>query len=570
MGFFKIKRIGTKIRLGYMMVMVLMLAIIAGIMAVMLHFNRLNSGAMQSIILANSIQSSLGDYTQELGVQVSSGDLKKKLESLKTKNDEIKKQTESNLKIIDQNLSNDNIAGRVSFGSFTSLTEAYFRNIHNLYTQDAAASIEQIASRYDIIKNTSDLLDREIKKFFSVQLTYSDTMLNDINKQFNVALMIVIAAVLLTFLLSVSYALRMTGRISRTLNKLTEASEHISKGDLSGEDILIDTVDELGILGSAFNSMKNNLKAISIKVNQVGLNVSASALYLNENIKQNSQVGSQIACAIQDMAEGAEKQAMGTDQTYKALESIQNVLEEISKNSENAILLSNNSNVVACESTDNIREFIDQIGVVIKIMEELSISTSQLNAKTSQIKNITQVITGIADQTNLLALNAAIEAARAGEAGKGFAVVAEEVRKLADQSSSSANIIQKIISDINTETERITGKINSGVDGVSSTKGMILSVNQSLCKIEESNVSLSSEIKSISSAVDRALDNVIQVSNSSREISNIAQQSAAGSEEIAASVEEQAAVFEQMALASESLSRYAVELEETIKNLKYK
>ena len=102
-----------------------------------------------------------------------------------------------------------------------------------------------------------------------------------------------------------------------------------------------------------------------------------------------------------------------------------------------------------------------QLAMDISASKQKDIEKAIENAKVvAQIQSIITKMKGIADQTNLLALNASIEAARAGDAGKGFAVVAEEIRKLATESTASAEEIREIITAVESAFSELSGSAN--------------------------------------------------------------------------------------------------------------
>ena len=80
------------------------------------------------------------------------------------------------------------------------------------------------------------------------------------------------------------------------------------------------------------------------------------------------------------------------------------------------------------KSTGKIKELTDGIVGSVNAINDA------ITTNAAMVKDIEK----IALQVRIIAINASIEAARAGEHGKAFAMVAEEIRKLAQNSSDSA------------------------------------------------------------------------------------------------------------------------------------
>ena len=152
-------------------------------------------------------------------------------------------------------------------------------------------------------------------------------------------------------------------------------------------------------------------------------------------------------------------------------------------------------------------------------MAEASRTMSDLEGRAADIQRITEVISGIAEQTNLLALNAAIEAARAGSQGRGFAVVAEEVRNLANRTSSATDEIGEMVTEIHDQTHHAVGTIQQLVEAVEGSAGRVASVDEHLSAILDHSSGADSCIRTVVEGAEQNHGHLDEVTRSIQTVS---------------------------------------------------
>ncbi|MBN8489168.1 MAG: HAMP domain-containing protein [Burkholderiales bacterium] len=320
-----------------------------------------------------------------------------------------------------------------------------------------------------------------------------------------------VALMLVATMGGVAIALAISRQVSAALLRAIGAAQRVAEGDLR-QTIDDRGSDESARLLKALSEMQEQLRGLVGRVRSGAESVAAAS--------------GQIAQGNGDLAGRTERQA---SELQRAASSMTELGETVRRNADNA---REAAELAACASQ------VAQRGG--QVVGEMVATMRSIDDSAKRIADIIGVIDGIAFQTNILALNAAVEAARAGESGRGFAVVAGEVRSLAQRSADAAREIKSLIQ---ASVERVgQGNALAGQAG-----GTMQEVVAAIGRVDQI-------IQEISLASDEQNAGVGQVGQAVARMDGHTQQNAA--------------LVEQTSAASESLSRQAQSLVQTVSTFK--
>lgn len=257
-----------------------------------------------------------------------------------------------------------------------------------------------------------------------------------------------------------------TRSVTRPIRRVTET---LTSGDLGTRLDEGRGSTELERLACALNRTLNAVSDVVQRVVAASRGLQASAAEL-----RGTSEG--IATAAKDAAERAARGAESACEVSSSIEALATSTEEMGASIREIATSSGAASEVAADGVAAAGQTVDVI--------------TRLVASTTEINSVIEVITGIADQTKLLALNATIESARAGEVGKGFAVVANEVKDLAQGTSTATESITRQINTLVEDTDRA----HTAVDAITEVIGRINSYQVTVAGALEEQTSTTSEM----------------------------------------------------------------------------
>ncbi|MBW1841076.1 MAG: HAMP domain-containing protein [Deltaproteobacteria bacterium] len=351
------------------------------------------------------------------------------------------------------------------------------------------------------------------------------------------------ALIFIAVAMALVFGFLITQSITAPLTSAVELAEKMAQSDFSkGFDI--DREDEVGVLGTALNSMSTRLRGMmrEIKENADALNnaseiMSTVSASMASNAGQMNTRSNSVAASTEEMSMNINAIASAAEEMSVNIQSVSSTAEQMSQNMNAVATAIEEMSVSISDVAASAKEGSDIAGQAMEMSDSATETMNVLGKAAKEIGEVTDVIKTIAGQTNLLALNATIEAASAGDAGKGFAVVAKEIKELANQSAHAAEDIARRIQGVQANT----GEAVDGIHGISDVIHKINASSEVIAKsVEQQTLSaneISGNVQQANSGTNNIASAIAEIAKGANDMAKSAAESVSAVNEVSANIQ---------------------------------